>query len=170
MPLQASLFFSIAGNQRFTLHCPTSYPDYQVSGCHVQSRITFFFQDDNFFVEADSSLHQWCNALNEFLLDSHCKLDLGAILSKGTSLYSSKDRTRRESEMEVGDEERASDDKDEGAVSEDDDDEVVENLERDDLDLESWAGIRESILQRLLMGGEAQLIHCLTGQCPRTFP
>ena len=72
--------------------------------------------------------------------------------------------------MEVGDEERASDDKDEGAVSEDDDDEVVENLERDDLDLESWAGIRESILQRLLMGGEAQLIHCLTGQCPRTFP
>ena len=38
--------------------------------------------------------------------------------------------------MEVGDEERASDDKDEGAVSEDDDDEVVENLERDDLDLE----------------------------------
>ena len=121
-------------------------------------------------MEADSSLHQWCNALNEFLLDSHCKLDLGAILSKGTSLYSSKDRTRREREMEVGDEERASDDKDEGAVSEDDDDEVVENLERDDLDLESWAGIRESILQRLLMGGEAQLIHCLTGQCPRTFP
>ena len=27
-------------------------------------------QDDNFFVEADSSLQLWCNALNEFLLDS----------------------------------------------------------------------------------------------------
>ena len=74
-------------------------------------------------MEADSSLHQWCNALNEFLLDSHCKLDLGAILSKGTSLYSSKDRTRRESDMEVGDEERASEEEEEEAVSEDDDDE-----------------------------------------------
>ena len=34
----------------------------------------------------------WCNALNEFLLDSSCQLSLGTILSQGTSLYSSKDR------------------------------------------------------------------------------
>merc|ERR1719234_722968 len=119
---KASLFFSIAGNQRFTLHCPTSYPDYQ---------------DDNFFVEADSSLHQWCNALNEFLLDSHCKLDLGAILSKGTSLYSSKDRTRRESEMEVEDEERASEEEEEEeAVSEDEDDDEEELGEQEDEQLD----------------------------------
>jgi hypothetical protein len=43
-----------------------------------------------------------CNALNEFLLDSSCQLSLGTILSKGTSFYSSKDRERRESEMEEG--------------------------------------------------------------------
>jgi hypothetical protein len=53
---QASVKFVIDRNQRFTLHCPTAYPtDYQ---------------DDNFFVEADSSLQLWCNALNEFLLDT----------------------------------------------------------------------------------------------------
>ena len=65
--------------------------------------------------------------MNEFLLDSDCKLDLGAILSKGTSLYSSKDRTRRESEMEVGDEEPASEE-DEEAVSEEEDDDDEEEL------------------------------------------
>jgi len=84
---KASLHFKIDTNQNFTLHCPTSYPDYQ---------------DDNFFVEAPCSLQLWCNALNEFLLDSSCQLSLGTILSKGTSLYSSKDRERRESEMEEG--------------------------------------------------------------------
>ena len=33
-----------------------------------------FIQDDNFFVEADSTLQLWCNALNEFLLDSHLQV------------------------------------------------------------------------------------------------
>ena len=84
---KASLQLKIDNNQTFTLHCPTNYPDYQ---------------DDNFFVEAPCSLQLWCNALNEFLLDSSCQLSLGTILSKGTSLYSSKDRERRESEMEEG--------------------------------------------------------------------
>ena len=37
--------------------------------CAVQ-----FIQDDNFFVEADSTLQLWCNALNEFLLDSHLQV------------------------------------------------------------------------------------------------
>jgi hypothetical protein len=27
-------------------------------------------QDENFFVEAEPGLQLWCNALNEFLLDS----------------------------------------------------------------------------------------------------
>ena len=44
----------------------------------------------------------WCNAFNELLLDSSCQLSLGTILSKGTSLYSSKARERRESVMEEG--------------------------------------------------------------------
>ena len=85
-------------------------------------------------MEADSSLHQWCNALNEFLLDSHCKLDLGAILSKGTSLYSSKDRTRRESDMEVGDEERASEEEEEAGSEDDDDEEELGEQEDEQLD------------------------------------
>ena len=97
----------------------------QFQTLNIRSQLSI--KDDNFFVEADSSLHQWCNALNEFLLDSDCKLDLGAILSKGTSLYSSKDRTRRESEMEVGDEEPASEE-DEEAVSEEEDDDDEEEL------------------------------------------
>jgi len=84
---KASMHFKIDSNQNFTLHCPTSYPDYH---------------DDNFFVEAPCSLQLWCNALNEFLLDSSCQLSLGTILSKGSSLYSSKDRERKESEMEEG--------------------------------------------------------------------
>ena len=53
-------------------------------------------------MEAPCSLKLWCNAFNELLLDSSCQLSLGTILSKGTSLYSSKDRERRESEMEEG--------------------------------------------------------------------
>ena len=84
---KARLQLKIDSKQSFTLHCPINYPDYQ---------------DDNFFVEAPCSLQLWCNALNEFLLDSSCQLSLGTILSKGTSLYSSKDRERRESEMEEG--------------------------------------------------------------------
>merc|ERR1719334_962398 len=73
---KASVQFLIDRNQRFTLHCPTSYPTYQ---------------DDNFFVEASQSLQLWCNALNEFLLDSHVTLSLGTILDQANSLYSSKD-------------------------------------------------------------------------------
>ena len=33
----------------------------------------------------------WCNALNEFLLDTDGQLTLSAILDKGLSLYSSAD-------------------------------------------------------------------------------
>jgi len=104
---KASLHFKIDTNQNFTLHCPTSYPDYH---------------DDNFFVEAPCSLQLWCNALNEFLLDSSCQLSLGTILSKGTSLYSSKDRERRESEMEEG-----------TGDSEDEGEEIQEDEQLDDM-------------------------------------
>ena len=76
---KTSLEFSIeASEQKFTLHCPCHYPNYLIS-------------DDNFFVEADSDLQMWCNALNEFLLDTDGQLTLSAILDKGLSLYSSAD-------------------------------------------------------------------------------
>jgi len=103
---KASLQLKIDNSQSFTLHCPTNYPDYQ---------------DDNFFVEAPCALQLWCNALNEFLLDSACHLSLGTILSKGTSLYSSKDRERRESEME------------EGTGESDDGEEIHEDEQLDDM-------------------------------------
>ena len=103
---KASLVLKIDQSQTFTLHCPANYPDYQ---------------DDNFFMEAPCSLQLWCNALNEFLLDSSSKLTLGTILSKGTSLYSSKDRERRESEME------------EGGESDDDGEDVQEDEQLDDM-------------------------------------
>ena len=47
--------FRIDSEQTFRLRCPVNYPDYE---------------DDNFFVEAPSCLQLWCNALNEYLLDS----------------------------------------------------------------------------------------------------
>ena len=47
--------FRIDSEQTFRLRCPANYPDYE---------------DDNFFVEAPSCLQLWCNALNEYLLDS----------------------------------------------------------------------------------------------------
>jgi len=65
--------FLIDSKQSFILRCPQDYPKYQ---------------DDNFFVEASSSLQLWSNALNEFLLDSSDNLHIGAILSKACSLYS----------------------------------------------------------------------------------
>lgn len=73
---KASIKFVIDQGQPFVLHCPLHYPNYQ---------------DDNFFVEADPSLQLWCNALNEFLLDSGEQLSLTCILNKGVSLYSSAD-------------------------------------------------------------------------------
>ena len=51
------LIFSIEGLQNFTLYCPINYPEYNCV-------------EDNFFVEADQGLQLWCNALNEYLLDT----------------------------------------------------------------------------------------------------
>jgi baculoviral IAP repeat-containing protein 6 len=51
------LIFCIEGLQNFTLYCPCHYPEYNSS-------------EDNFFVEADLGLQLWCNALNEYLLDT----------------------------------------------------------------------------------------------------
>ncbi|PSN58000.1 hypothetical protein C0J52_08097 [Blattella germanica] len=52
-------------------YCPSEYPKYE----------------DHFFVEASSSLQFWCNALNEFILDSKILLPLDTILDKASSLY-----------------------------------------------------------------------------------
>jgi baculoviral IAP repeat-containing protein 6 len=80
---KTSLVFDIClgGQQSFTLHCPLNYPRYSVD-------------EENFFVEAESApgLQLWCNALNEYLLDSGGRLGLSAILNKGLSLYSSADQ------------------------------------------------------------------------------
>ena len=65
------LQLSLGTNKHFTLFCPAEYPDYK----------------DHFFVEASSSLQFWCNALNEFILDSAVLLSLEAILEKAASLY-----------------------------------------------------------------------------------
>ena len=80
---KASLEFSIGvtatNRQPFILHCPLRYPIYASD-------------DDNFFVEAEApGLQLWCNALNEYLLDTAGRLTLSAILAKGVSLYSSAD-------------------------------------------------------------------------------
>ena len=87
------------------MRCPPKYPHYEQS-------------DDNFFVEASSCLQLWCNALNEFLLDSGARLTLACILSKGSSLYSSKDKAEMmdyddNSDKECEEEEEEDDDDDE---------------------------------------------------------
>jgi len=85
---KTSLDFSIeASEQKFTLHCPSHYPNYG--------------NDDNFFVEADSGLQMWCNALNEYLLDSDEQLSLSSILNKGLSLYSSADAKSRSRDVSM---------------------------------------------------------------------
>ena len=85
---KTSLEFSIeASEQKFTLHCPSHYPNYG--------------NDDNFFVEADSGLQMWCNALNEYLLDTDGQLSLSAILDKGLSLYSAADARSRSREVSM---------------------------------------------------------------------
>lgn len=76
-----SFSFQLDRHQSFTLHCPVKYPDYD--------------DEDNFFVETESGIQLWCNALNEYLLDSDRKLTLAAILNKGLSLYSSADQAVR---------------------------------------------------------------------------
>jgi len=106
-----SLHFIIDTNQTFVLRCPQNYPHYE---------------EDNFFVEAPSSLQLWCNALNEFLLDSADNLKLGAILSKGCSLYSSKDKS-----VEIMDCDENSDDEDLDHDEDDDDDELDDNAPED---------------------------------------
>lgn len=72
------LEFSIGADEDFTLFCPSDYPHYE----------------DNFFVEATSSLQFWCNALNEFILDADIMLSLDAILEKAASLYCNKEPNR----------------------------------------------------------------------------
>ncbi len=72
----------------FTLHCPPRYPDYS--------------NDENFFVEASGSgLQLWCNALNEYLLDTDGHLSLSAILNKGLSLYSAADARARSRDVSM---------------------------------------------------------------------
>ena len=106
---KTSLEFSIeASEQKFTLHCPSHYPNYG--------------NDDNFFVEADSGLQMWCNALNEYLLDTDGQLSLSAILDKGLSLYSAADARSRSREVSMS------------STFNDDDDDYEEVLDIDEDD------------------------------------
>ena len=58
-----------------------------------------FHQEENFFIEAEPGLQLWCNALNEYILDSTVPPDLSSILNKSLALYSTGDsRTRADSE------------------------------------------------------------------------
>ena len=43
----------------------------------------------------------WCNALNEYLLDSDEQLSLSSILNKGLSLYSSADAKTRSRDVSM---------------------------------------------------------------------
>jgi len=72
------LEFSIGTDNNFTLFCPAEYPHYE----------------DNFFVEATTSLQYWCNALNEFIIDASVLLSLDTILEKAASLYCNKKSSR----------------------------------------------------------------------------
>jgi ubiquitin-protein ligase len=72
------LEFSIGADEHFTLFCPSEYPHYE----------------DNFFVEATTSLQFWCNALNEFILDADVLISLDTILEKAASLYCNKKSVR----------------------------------------------------------------------------
>lgn len=126
---KTSLEFSIeASEQKFILHCPCHYPNYLIS-------------DDNFFVEADSDLQMWCNALNEFLLDTDGQLTLSAILDKGLSLYSSADARARSREVSMSsafnddydeaDYEEVLDNVDEEEEAPNDDDQLEDILDND---------------------------------------
>ena len=111
---KTSLEFSIeASEQKFTLHCPSHYPDYG--------------NDDNFFVEADSGLQLWCNALNEYLLDTDGQLSLSAILNKGLSLYSAADARSRSRDVSMSSNYNEEDD-------EDCDDDDMADIDDDDED------------------------------------
>ena len=112
----SALYFLRIDSETFTLRCPPSYPNYDTT-------------QDNFFVEAPSCLQLWGNALNEFLLDSRDQLNLISILTKGCSLYSSKDRTEmmdfddnsdREEDDEYGEEEEEEDEEEEEEIGPED--------------------------------------------------
>ncbi len=47
-----------------------TYKSFFASRSLSRSNKSFLLQDENFFVEAEPGLQLWCNALNEFLLDS----------------------------------------------------------------------------------------------------
>ena len=83
-----TLKLSIGAKAEFFLTCPLNYPNYDP-------------ESDNFYVETigiDSDLQVWCNALNEYLLDSGRRLTLANILNKGLSLYASNDSVQTISE------------------------------------------------------------------------
>merc|ERR1712038_280024 len=76
-----TLKLSIGAKAEFFLTCPLNYPNYDP-------------ESDNFYVETigiNTDLQVWCNALNEYLLDSGRRLTLANILNKGISLFASND-------------------------------------------------------------------------------
>ena len=86
-------------------------------------------------MEAPSCLQLWGNALNEFLLDSQDQLSLVSILSKGCSLYSSKDRTEMMDYEDNSDREEEDDDDEYGDEEEEEEEEEIghEDYHLDDM-------------------------------------
>lgn len=88
------------------LHIPEGYPDY----------------NGIFFVESDSVISTWANALNQFLSDCEKKVSLSDVLNKAVSLYSKSEKpalkmdTSSEEEEDMDDDNSDSVDNDEEEV------------------------------------------------------
>jgi baculoviral IAP repeat-containing protein 6 len=103
-----SLTMLLDREHEFSLMCPANYPSHS----------------DNFFATS-SSARLWCNALNEYLLDSPSPLRLHQVLNKALELHSSReseavdllsadsDDMGSENEVDIG-EELDDEDEDEG--------------------------------------------------------
>ncbi|XP_062509356.1 baculoviral IAP repeat-containing protein 6-like isoform X2 [Corticium candelabrum] len=104
-----SMTMLLDSEHEFLLQCPTNYPSHS----------------DNFFVNTSSSTAKlWCNALNEYVLDSPAPLTLHQILNKALDLYGSK-LSISAAAISVDSDDMASDDEvdmGEDVVDDDDDD------------------------------------------------
>ncbi|XP_023334729.1 uncharacterized protein LOC111706168 [Eurytemora carolleeae] len=114
---KATIIFIIDKNQHFTLYCPLNYPNYQ---------------EENFFIEAEPGLQLWCNALNEYILDSTDTLSLSCILNKSLSLYSTRDSRNRTNSVNMMDSEDEEDD-DGSASSGSEHESDIEDAQLDDM-------------------------------------
>ena len=122
-----------AKEELFTMTCPLNYPNYDQ-------------ESDNFFVESidiDTDLQVWCNALNEYLLDSGRRLTLANILNKGLSLFASNDSVQTISNVSENNDISEEDQSDYDSAMDDDD----ESNEEEDFNID---GQMEDILDENL--------------------